>query len=242
MISLRDALVSSLRSVLTFIFFLALVLFGWGLDDLTGYFANPWRAGIVVLLLAQAGFRVYRAFLPERAQHHRLEHVGLYHLQVMTMETLFVIAPFCDRRGLTVMAEPVRGWGLALMAAGILLASWALLTWPPRLVMVDTLNELSPEHALSSAPDAADRLRGDGADFLCGPFRWLRFPFFAGQVLMEAGFGLAFRAWAGLLIAGLMLVILIVRTRQMDAIYLRYFGSAWDSYMQKTKRLVPVIF
>lgn len=233
---------SILQSALTFSFYLALLLLGWGIDDVPGYFSNPARAGVIAVLLAQAGFRVYRTFVPNRVPQHRLEHIGVYHLQLIAMETIFVIAPFCDRRELTVMAESARGWGLALVLAGTLLASWALLTWPPRLVMVDTLNELSPEHALSGYPGSADRLNGDGADFQCGPFRWLRFPYYAGHILITTGLGLAFRAWAGLLIAALMLIIVMVRAREMDQIYLRHFGAAWDAYMQKTKRLVPIIY
>lgn len=233
---------SILRSMLTLAFYLALLLLGWGIDDIAGYFAHPARVGVVAILVAQAAFRVYRSYLPNRVPQHRLEHIGIYHLQLIAMETIFVIAPFCDRRELTVMAEPARWWGLALVLAGVLLASWALLTWPPRLVMVDTLNELSPEHALSGYPGIADRLSGDGADFLCGPFRWLRFPYYAGQILITAGLGLAFRAWAGLLIAALLLITTIVRARQMDEIYLRHFGAAWDSYMHRTKRLFPAIF
>lgn len=231
-----------LQSALTLSFYLALLLLGWGIDDVAGYFANPVRAGVVAVLVAQAIFRVVRSFLPNRVPQHRLEHIGVYHLQLIALETVYVVAPFCDRRELTVMAEPARGWGLALVLAGVLLAIWAVLTWPPRLVMVDTLNELSPEHALSGYPGAADRLRGDGADFFCGPFRWLRFPYYAGQILITAGLGLAFRAWAGLLIAALLLVITMVRARQMDEIYLRHFGAAWGSYMHRTKRLIPAIF
>lgn len=233
---------SIFQSTLTLFFFLALMALGWGIDDLPGFFANPARVAVVVLLAAQAAFRVYRTFIPNRVPRHRLEHIGVYHLQLIALETVYVVAPFSDRRVLTMLPDSARWWGVALALAGMALASWALLTWPPRLVMVDTLNELSPEHALTGHPAAADRLRGDGADFLCGPFRWLRFPYYAGQILITAGLGLAFRAWAGVLIAVVLLVIVMVRTREMDQIYLRHFGAAWDGYMQKTKRLAPFIY
>ncbi len=230
------------QSLFYFAVYLALMLLGWGIDDLGGFFANPGRLGAALILLAQAGFRLARSFLPNRVPDRRLEHIGVYRLQLMAMETVFVIAPFCDRRGLTVLAEPARGWGLALLALGTLLSAWAVLTWPPRLVLVDNLNELSPEHALATYPGAGERLQADGADFRSGPFRWLRYPYFAGQVLIILGVGLAFRAWAGVLLAGLMLLVVAVRTRQMDDIYLRQFGPAWGSYMEGTKRLVPGVY
>ncbi len=240
---MNETLKIILKSIFYFCIYLALMALGWGFGDLRGFFDNPGRVGVVIILGGQALFRVARSFIPERAAHHRLEHIGIYRLQLMAMETAFVIAPFCDRRGLTVMVEGVRWWGLALMAAGTLLAAWAILTWPPRFILVDTVNELSPEHSLSSSFGRGENPRAAASqDFCCGPFRWLRYPYFLGQALIAAGIGLAFRSWAGLVIGLLLLVVAMVRTYQMDEIDLSYFGSAWAEYVERTKRVIPFIY
>lgn len=79
--------------------------------------------------------------------------------------------------------------GLALQIAGLVLALWAL--W-------------SLDHAFGIAP--ADR-----GLVQCGPYRWLRHPAYAGELLALAGFCVAYPAWWNGLVLAATTVSLVVR-------------------------------
>lgn len=239
---MTDNLKIIFRAALNLAVFLVIIGLGWGLDDLAGFFANPVRVAVIVVFVAQGAYNLYQGLTDKRPAFHRLEHIGLYRLQLMATETAFVLAPYTDRRGLGLMADSVRWWGLAVMVFGFALVIWAFQTWPDRLVPVDTVNELSPEHAISAYGSLSEQLRADGEEFRCGPFRWLRYPHLLGRIILVAGFSLAFSAWVGLVIAGLMLIVVMVRVYQMDEIYQQYFGPAWVQYSGRTRRLLPFLY
>ncbi len=230
-----------LRSLLSFCIDLALLGLGWGVNDLPGYFANPARVGVLVVIVGHAIFNTYIRIHPPKTPRRRLEHIGLYRLQLMAIETIYVFGPYTDRHGLGVLPEAVRWWGVGLFVLGTLLMIWTSLRLPERRIPVDVLGELDGAPA-GVVQNIHDYLRGTGEDFRSGPFRWLRYPSFTGLVLAGAGMGLAFRSGVCLVISALMLLIVMVRARQMDDIFQRRFGSAWAVYSSHTWRILPFLY
>lgn len=238
----QEKLTAFWRTLLSFVIDLLLLGLGWGVDDLPGLLANPARLAIVGVIGGHAIYNLYiRIHPPAAVVGRRLEHVGLYRLQLMATETVYVFAPYTDRRGLGVLAEDVRWWGVALFILFTLLVAWSGLRLPARRIPADILNELDGS-PVGAAQVSTDFFRGSGEDFRVGPFRWLRYPSFLGLVGLSLGMALAFRSGVCAIISILMLVIVMIRARELDEIYLRRFGSAWAVYSANTWRILPFLY
>lgn len=230
------------RTLLSFVIDLLLLGLGWGLDDIPGFVANPARLAILLIISGHAVYNLYiRIHPPAATVGRRLEHVGLYRMQLMATETIYVFAPYTDRRVLGVLAEDIRWWGVALFLIATLLLVWCGLRVPARRIPVDILNELDGS-PVGVPQVSTDFFRGSGEDFRAGPFRWLRYPSFLGLVGLSLGMSLAFRSGVCVIITAIMLIIVMIRAREMDEIYLRRFGSAWAVYSQNTWRILPFLY
>jgi protein-S-isoprenylcysteine O-methyltransferase len=114
--------------------------------------------------------------------------------------------------------------GIAIAAAGIALRCWGVLTLGRYFRRVVAIDE---EHTL---------VRN-------GPYRFLRHPAYAGDLLIVFGFGLALGSWLG---AFVFLVIALVghlpRIRVEESALAAAFGPAWTDYARSTSRLVPGVW
>lgn len=218
------------------------------MDDLGGYFAHPVRLGVLAVLLFQTAFNIYRRMTLTRYNAYRLEHIGVYRVQLMAVESVFLIGAFCDRRGLGVMPEPVRWWGLGLLILGTLLMAWAILRTPglfdPAILAEDS-HGIPLAHGASVPPGAEPSppsRRLSGEDFRQGPYRWLRYPTSFGQIVLLLGLALCFRSWTCVAFAGMLLAATFFRTRETDAAYQRFYGRAWAEYSEMTRRFLPFVY
>jgi protein-S-isoprenylcysteine O-methyltransferase Ste14 len=114
--------------------------------------------------------------------------------------------------------------GLGLVAAGVAIRSWAVWT-------------LGRFFRREVTIEAGQRVVSSG------PYRFVRHPAYAGNILMYAGFGLAIGSWlsAGLLLA-FAIAAHIPRIRVEEAELEREFGDDYRDYERKTSRLVPGIW
>jgi protein-S-isoprenylcysteine O-methyltransferase Ste14 len=119
------------------------------------------------------------------------------------------------------------GWlagGLALMWSGLGLRVWA----------IDHAGGLF--HAVVVVPR-------DHRLVTTGPYRLVRHPSYTGALLTAAGFGLTLGHWTSLLV----LVVgwsagLAYRIRVEEGALRRAFGTAYDEYRARTRRLIPHLF
>ena len=74
-----------------------------------------------------------------------------------------------------------------------------------------------------------------------GPYRWVRHPFYDSLALCVLANSLVAANWFLFLTGGLLLVLIIVRTRKEEEKLLARFGVAYRAYMERTGRFLPRI-
>jgi protein-S-isoprenylcysteine O-methyltransferase Ste14 len=75
-----------------------------------------------------------------------------------------------------------------------------------------------------------------------GLYGIIRHPSYLGLFVLALGWGLAFRASVGLIIAVMMLVVLIARIEAEERLLGDTFGAEYDAYRSRTWRLVPYVY
>ena len=114
--------------------------------------------------------------------------------------------------------------GLVLMLAGIGLRSWGIVTlgrfFRREVVVVED------QHVVRD-----------------GPYRWIRHPAYAGNLLLAFGLGLALGSWlAALVCAVIAFAGLLPRIRVEEAELTRTLGTEYVVYANTTARLVPGVW
>jgi len=76
-----------------------------------------------------------------------------------------------------------------------------------------------------------------------GLYKYIRHPSYTGSLLSFAGFALSFNNWISLIIILIpILVPFINRINIEEKLLLEQFGSEYDEYKKRTKRLIPWIY
>jgi len=131
---------------------------------------------------------------------------------------------FTDRIGfLTLGGEAVRWIGVALYTMG------GVLRLAPVFVLgrrFSGLVAIQPDHRLATT----------------GIYGVIRHPSYLGLVVAALGWGLAFRAGAGVAIAALMLVVVLARIAAEERLLSEAFGAEYEAYRARTWRLIPYVY
>ena len=72
-----------------------------------------------------------------------------------------------------------------------------------------------------------------------GPYRWVRHPFYDCAALLIVATSLVASNWFLMMTGGLVLVLLVVRTRTEEEKLLARFGDAYRRYTERTGRFLP---
>jgi protein-S-isoprenylcysteine O-methyltransferase Ste14 len=220
-------------SLTTMLIYLGLILAGWGLDDLKGFFSLGPRLGYA-LLVAATGFAVgWQAYTsPEgiRGGRGRKEKTITRQsvIRVVVILMLYVglwFVGYADRRGIATLglADLIRWIGAGLFALGVGLVFWSGVALG-RLYSGDVT--LQERHHLVTD----------------GPYRLMRHPRYSGGILLALGLSLTFDSWIGLIVSVVFVAIILFRIRDEEALMQREFGDEWDDYCKRTPRLVPFLF
>jgi protein-S-isoprenylcysteine O-methyltransferase Ste14 len=217
----------------TLAIYVGLPLFGWGLDDLSGFFSVPQFLGYSISIAIfglvysyqmiehpeslLAGKGQNTKFVP-RQRTVRILVTGL-------LLGALILMPFTDRRDIGAMDNsPIARWlGLVLATLGMGLIFWSGLS----------LGRLySPEVTIQKN----HRLIIDG------PYRSIRHPRYLGGMLQGIGLSLLFRSWIGMVLTFLFFVIILFRIQDEEVLMGKEFGEEWESYCKKSWRLIPRLF
>jgi protein-S-isoprenylcysteine O-methyltransferase Ste14 len=137
---------------------------------------------------------------------------------------LGVIAYMIDPAWMAWSSVPLPAW-LRWTGVGVCAVAVGLLTWTLRGLganLTDTV-VTRQTHTLVTQ----------------GPYRWVRHPFYDSMALLILGISLMAASWFLFLTGGLIVALIVVRTRTEEEKLLARFGDSYRSYMTQTGRFVP---
>jgi protein-S-isoprenylcysteine O-methyltransferase Ste14 len=217
----------------TILIYLGLPLLGWGLEDLRGFLSLAPRAAyallvaVLALAVGTVGMDSPQSIRGSKGQRGKtIARQSIVRLVlVLALFGALPFLPFADRRGMGVLPEnPAVRWAgvilFALSSALILASSVAL----GRLY--------SPEVTIQSNHQL----------ITSGPYHYVRHPRYLGAVLLTLGLPLAFRSWLGLVLAPVVVLIIMLRIRDEEALMDKEFGQEWEAYRRQTWRLIPWVY
>ncbi|OPY30284.1 MAG: Isoprenylcysteine carboxyl methyltransferase (ICMT) family protein [Methanocella sp. PtaU1.Bin125] len=113
--------------------------------------------------------------------------------------------------------------GLAMMAFGLALRLWA-------------------RRAIGRAFTYALQVRPDQALAEQGPYRYIRHPGYTGDLLFHFGIAVTFHSLYGFAIMLLLIPCFIYRMGIEETMLTVWFGDRYRRYIERTKRLVPLVY
>jgi protein-S-isoprenylcysteine O-methyltransferase Ste14 len=207
---------------------LGLILFGWGFDDLRGFFAHPARAGFIAVGVLSLIWAL-AARLEVQPFRRGTRPVGRQRLGLAVVIGLALFLgwffPYADRRGLLTFAgaDALRYLGLALCAAGSAVAFVAL-------------------HALGKQYSGYVTLQDEHQLVQSGIYAAIRHPIYLRGLMLALGWPLVFRSWLALPLPLVVAVFVGLRMRQEERLLAEQFGAEFDAYQRRTWRLIPHVF
>ncbi len=219
--------------VLTLVVYLGVSLLGWGLRDLTAYFALAPRLvhallvlGFAVLVAIQgyhslAGIRGRRGERAKRVPRQTVVTMVI----VLAMYLALFFLPFNDRRDIaTLSLELAFRWiGVGLAGAGYALVLWSGV-------------------ALGDMYSKEVTIQADHRLVTTGLYARLRHPRYLGVLCLGLGLSLLYRSWIGLIATAVLVPILLMRIRDEERSLAAEFGPSWDAYVAQSHRLIPGIW
>ena len=131
---------------------------------------------------------------------------------------------YTDRKGFWILdGETVRWLGVVLFAAGGALRLWPVFVLGHRF---SGLVAIQPGHEL----------------VMGGVYRVIRHPSYLGLLVNSLGWALAFRSGVGVALTTLLIPPLIARIHAEERLLHAQFGGEYDSYRNRTWRLIPGLY
>jgi protein-S-isoprenylcysteine O-methyltransferase Ste14 len=123
----------------------------------------------------------------------------------------------------TIDGETTRWIGVALFAIGCVVRLWPVAVLGKRF---SGLVAIQKDHALQTT----------------GIYSVIRHPSYLGLLITLLGWALAFRSVIGILIGALLVPALVGRMNAEEALLRSQFGTEYDAYRARTKRLIPGLY
>ncbi len=189
---------------------------------------DRWERSTAVVILAAGGFAFVALLNVGANLRSEVRSQRYWPLLLFPLEAPLLLAPWVDVHpgrlsALRIDGSIVRVVGLVLLAAGPALQVWSELTLGRFYIGKVGILE---DHELVRS----------------GPFRVIRHPAYAGELLTDAGTGLVFGVWIGIPVALLVLPILAYRITQEERVLEEAFGDSYREMRATTWRLVPLIY
>ena len=209
-----------------------LILLGWGLDDIGGFFSHPARATMFVVtitvntltMLFKDKFGV--EFLKKGENEDPKEKLVGVALPTLIGFLIMFIAPYSDSHNILTIngGDILRYFGLILFLVGYVFMVWAPLHLGKQFSWLVTVQE---EHELITDD----------------PFRYMRHPRYSGIILWVFGVALIFVSIAGLVLAVLMSALMLLRIPKEERMLHEEFGKEWEDYCKgTTKKVIPFVY
>ncbi len=195
-----------------------------GEGGFAAFFSQPALVALAVVFFAVVVAAIFAGgTLSTGEREDRSNRWVLIPFAIVGLALGFVPA-YSDRIGfLTIDGNAIRWLGVLLFAAGCVLRIWPVFVLGNRF---SGLVAIQPMHQLVTT----------------GIYGFIRHPSYAGLLIGSAGWSLAFRSGAGLILTALLVPVVLSRIRSEEALLAWYFGPAYDAYRARTSRLLPGIF
>jgi protein-S-isoprenylcysteine O-methyltransferase Ste14 len=218
MTKLRTALLTTASTLL----YLGLAILGWG--GIGPFFAHPARIALTIVLFVLAVTALFsEGNLSAGEREVRENRWVITALTLIGFLDGFVPA-YTDRNDLwTIDGDTIRWIGVALSVVGGVLRLWPVFVLGRRF---SGLVAIQSGHTLVTT----------------GIYRTIRHPSYLGLIVGMLGWGLAFRSWAGVVLAALTIPILIARMNAEEDLLRSHFGADYEAYCGRTARLVPGLY
>jgi len=211
-----------LAAAVSIVVYLGLAALGWG--GVGAFLAHPARVALVVItvLLAIAALLAGGNLSPGEREDRSNRWV-LPVFGVIGFASAWLPA-YTDRLNLwCIDGDAVRWLGAVLYAAGGALRVWPVYVLGNRF---SGLVAIQPGHTLVTG----------------GIYQYVRNPSYLGLLIGTLGWGLAFRAVAGVVLTLLLIPPLVARMRAEEALLQSQFGAEYNAYRARTWRLIPGLY
>jgi protein-S-isoprenylcysteine O-methyltransferase Ste14 len=209
-------------SLFSVAFQFGLAILGWG--GFGAFFSHPplVALGIVTVVLIFAAL-FSAGNLSSGEQEDRGNRWVLAAFGVIAILIAYLSA-YTDRKGILVIDGDATRWlGIVLYFAGGSLRLWPVFVLGRRF---SGLVAIQPGHTLVTT----------------GIYGMIRNPSYLGLLISCQGWALVFRSEVGMLLAALMILPLVGRMRAEERLLRAHFGSEYDAYCARTKRLIPGVY
>ena len=188
------------------------------------FFSHPPLIALVIVTIALGVVAIFsEGHVGSGVREDRSNRWVIAAFAVLGVINAFLPA-FTDRIGFLVFGGGgVRWFGVALYGIG------GALRLAPVFVLgrrFSGLVAIQPEHRLVTS----------------GIYGVIRHPSYLGLVINVLGWGLAFRAGVGIVIAAMMLVVVLARIAAEERLLSEVFGFEYQGYRARTWRLIPYVF
>ena len=226
---MKSVLYYPLAFLASLLIFVGLPLLGWGLGDLSGFFAHPARVAYVAVIAALQLFAILYNPQVGRNQENRKSGVAtpkmdLVLIQVFSLAVV-ILAPLSDSHSFAVFnfGDAGRIVGLVLIVPGFVLMQMAEKYLARQFSVQVTIQE---NHKLIQD----------------GPYKFVRHPRYLGILIFFSGISLAFRSLLAVLVTVALLFVLLWRVSAEEKLMRREFGDAWEAYRRKSWKIIPFVF
>lgn len=202
--------------------YLALAILGQG--GMRAFFSHPPLIALAILCLAMAAVTaVSDVNMSPGIREDRSNRWVIAVLGAIGLLGAWLPA-YTDRIDVfTIDGEAVRWLGVGVLALGGVLRIWPIFVLGRRF---SGLVAIQPEHRLVTT----------------GIYGVIRHPSYLGLLVIALGWGLAFRAGSGIVLALFLVPVLLARIRAEERLLCYYFGAAYETYRARTWCLVPGVY
>jgi len=195
-----------------------------GLGGFAAFFSHPPLIALAVALFALSGAAlVAGGNLSPGLREDRGNRWVIAVFALIGLVDAYLPAWTDRKEFLTLDGDAVRWLGVALFASGGALRIWPVFVLGRRF---SGLVAIQPGHTLVTT----------------GVYGLIRHPSYLGLLVSSLGWGLAFRAGVGVLLAVALIPPLLARINAEERLLYSEFGAEYEAYRARTSRLIPGIY
>lgn len=210
----------------------ALIVVGWGIGDISGFFSHPARTVLFAVTITVNSLTMFYKdrfgveFDKKGEKVDPGEKLTGVMLPSLIGFLIVLVAPYSESHNLLVMdgGDVLRYLGLLVFLVGYILMVWAPLHLGKQFSAYVTIQE-------------GHELITDGL------FQYMRHPRYSGLVCWVFGVALIFLSGPAIVLAVMMSALMLLRIPKEERMLHEEFGIEWDNFCERTtKRLIPFIY